>query len=259
MVGIKAGSPHTGINSTGLVRLLASLGLASPGLARPSGADKLGHWLAWTDDIALSSVLAVQGTPAAGGHAGRANTLKNLPAKAPGHAPSRAAASARAALTSLRAELVQAITTEPQWCSPAGPPDEFLDPAPYRQAYQAQQRAMQARSSSLRDLVRQMLVNAGPPLSGLAAIDAVLGKGLAGHERQLLAALPGLMEKHFKSLRLARQPGWLEAFGQDTQAVLMAELDIRLLPIEGMMQALSTLAERQPQPPLLNPPQPAAA
>ena len=70
MVGIKAGSPHTGINSTGLVRLLASLGLASPGLARPSGADKLGHWLAWTDDIALSSVLAVQGTPAASGPAG---------------------------------------------------------------------------------------------------------------------------------------------------------------------------------------------
>ncbi len=253
MVGIKAGSPHTGINSTGLVRLLASLGLASAGMGRPSGADKLGHWLDWTDDIALSTALADQGAPAAGGHAGRARAPSNAAASA------QAAQAARSALTSLRAELVQAITTEPQWCAPAGPPDEVLDPAPYRQAYQAQQRAMQARSSSLRDLVRQMLVNAGPPLSGLAAIDAVLGKGLAGHERQLLAALPSLMEKHFKSLRLARQPGWLEAFGQDTQALLMAELDIRLLPIEGMMQALNTLAERQPQAPPLNPPQPAAA
>ena len=253
MVGIKAGSPHTGINSTGLVRLLASLGLASAGMGRPSGADKLGHWLDWTDDIALSTALADQGAPAAGGHAGRARAPSNAAASA------QAAQAARSALTGLRAELLQAITAQAPRRAPAGPPDEVVDPAPYRQAYQAQQRAMQARSSSLRDLVRQMLVNAGPPLSGLAAIDAVLGKGLAGHERQLLAALPSLMEKHFKSLRLARQPGWLEAFGQDTQAVLMAELDIRLLPIEGMMQALNTLAERQPQAPPLNPPQPAAA
>lgn len=254
MVGIRAGSPHTGINSTGLVRLLASLGLASAGMGRPSGADKLGHWLDWTDDIALSTALADQGAPAAGGHAGRARAPSNAAASA------QAAQAARSALTGLRAELLQAITAQAPQRAPAGPPDEVVDPAPYRQAYQAQQRAMQARSSSLRDLVRQMLLNGGPPLSRLAALDAVLDKALAGRERQLLSALPSLMEKHFKALRQARQAGWLEAFGQDTQAMLMAELEIRLLPIEGMMQALmSTLAVRQPQPLLLNQPPPAAA
>lgn len=254
MLGFRAGSPHTGINSSGLVRLLAGLKIASPsgaGAIRPSGADKLGHWLDWTDDIALSAALAHKGRTTGDGAAPAQPVadIANVTASAQ---------AARAALSSLRAERVQAITAQSLWSAPAGPAGEPVDPAPYRHAYQAQQRAMSARCSSLRDLVRQMLVNAGPPLARLAALDAVLDKGLAGRERQLLAALPSLMEKHFKSLHLAQAAGWLEAYGQDMQAVLMAELDIRLLPIEGMMQALSTLAERQTKPALLHKPQPAA-
>jgi hypothetical protein len=79
---------------------------------------------------------------------------------------------------------------------------------------------------------------------------------LGVHEHRLLSTVPLLLEKHFKRLRKADEtaqaaaeapaepvdgvrPGaWLDVFRKDMQGVLLAELDIRFQPVEGLLEAL---------------------
>jgi len=57
------------------------------------------------------------------------------------------------------------------------------------------------------------------------------------------ATVPGLLEKHFARLRQADESdggsgAWVDVFCRDMQGLLLAELDIRLQPIEGLLDAL---------------------
>ncbi|MFJ0904018.1 DUF3348 family protein, partial [Bordetella bronchiseptica] len=86
----------------------------------------------------------------------------------------------------------------------------------------------------------------------LAVVDAIMERSLGARERTLLAAVPTLLERHFERLRQAAlagpqeagdaappQPGaWLATFGRDMRSVLLAELDIRLQPVEGLLAVL---------------------
>ena len=140
------------------------------------------------------------------------------------------------------------------------PLDMPLEPAPeflaYRRACLAHQRAMAAVIAPLRGRVRQALTALSPALGRLAALDAVFDEALRDRERQLLSTVPLLLEQHFERLRRAhsttrfqaqgspaaadsRSPArWLAEYGRDMQQVLLAELDIRLQPIEGMVEAI---------------------
>ncbi|MNR29859.1 hypothetical protein D3C85_1472750 [compost metagenome] len=64
---------------------------------------------------------------------------------------------------------------------------------------------------------------------------------VGAREQSLLSSVPGLLETHFEHLRQAsgHAPGaWLAQFRKDMQAVLLAELDIRFEPVEGLLAAL---------------------
>ncbi len=84
-------------------------------------------------------------------------------------------------------------------------------------------------------------------MARLAAVDAVMERVLGTQERNLLASVPGLLEGHFLRLRKAGQdpanddndPGpWLDTFRADMRGVLLAELDFRFQPVEGLLAAL---------------------
>ena len=91
-------------------------------------------------------------------------------------------------------------------------------------------------------------------MARLAAVDVVMEQVLAGRERSLLAAVPGLLERHFERLRpaeadpagetgadapdAARPRAWLDRFHQDIRNVLLAELDFRFQPVDGLLDAL---------------------
>jgi hypothetical protein len=108
-------------------------------------------------------------------------------------------------------------------------------------------------------------------MARLAVVDAVMERALSERERNLLAAVPVLLAGHFERLRAAEQatlaaaesaeaaesadaarssaastpaaptPGaWLNVFRKDMQSVLLAELDVRLQPVEGLLAALRT-------------------
>jgi hypothetical protein len=173
----------------------------------------------------------------------------------------------------LRTALVESITAS---CSPAGggtrirlpmpkpgvTPEVAAAYGPYRRFYLAHQAEMEPGIRALRSRLRQALAGASTRLRQLAALDEALDRILAARERQLLATLPSLLERRFQQLLAAHQQalpdsgqadapllwmqpgGWLATFCEELQAVLIAELDLRLQPTLGLIEALHNKADR---------------
>jgi hypothetical protein len=105
------------------------------------------------------------------------------------------------------------------------------------------QQAMEERIEPLRQKLRTQLAAASPDGTRLAAVDAVMEQVLAQREQLLLHAISTQrLEKRFDGLRpagddVAAGP-WLDTFRQDMHAVLLAELDTRMQPVEGLLAAL---------------------
>jgi hypothetical protein len=142
----------------------------------------------------------------------------------------------------VQAGLVRSIGRLPKELS-APEPDALADPEfayePYRRHYLAQQREIELKLSPLRAHVRRVLGQTSPELSKLAALDAALDGILVERESKLLLKLPSLLEKRFKQLR-KRHPNaadWLPGFGQEMQTLLLAELDLRMQPVLGLIEA----------------------
>jgi hypothetical protein len=80
----------------------------------------------------------------------------------------------------------------------------------------------------------------------------VLDDALRARQQGVLATLPALLETHFKRLRRADEDAgaarhatpprapWLTVFRKDMQRLLLAELDLRLQPVQGLIDALRT-------------------
>lgn len=129
-------------------------------------------------------------------------------------------------------------------------PEAEIDYTIYRQHYLDQQRNMELMIAPLRDHVRQALFASGSAdMRQLAGLDAVWEQLLGHREKNLLAALPAHLERRFKDLRKTHQHddpttwrkpgGWLHGFGEELRAVLLAELETRLEPVTGLVEAFS--------------------
>lgn len=168
----------------------------------------------------------------------------------------------------VRTALVTSITSSR--ASPAGgkrvgnpvpQPETAVEPdagyAQHRQRYLDQQRHMALRIDALRAHVRQAIAKLSPQLGQLASFDAVMDQLLGGREKKLLATVPVLLERRFGHLRKAHQlglvaaqrqddpalwgrpGGWLDVFGKELQEVLLAELEVRMQPVVGLIEAFS--------------------
>ena len=251
---------RTNFHSSRLIRILSDLAVADgvdPGMAF---AEKLGQWVDYSDAICLSSALT-------------ANTA-SPPAVSSGM-PSGARVGASDAFARIRTTLVGSITrsgslnvgrTPNEWPSPE--PGEPLDVAaayePYRRSYLALQREMDLNIRPLRAHMRDVLARASPALKSLAALDAALDGILCDQESKLLSTVPLLLKKRFVHLLKAHQEtaaaamsqaanpalwtqpgGWLVRFCHEFQTVLLAELDVRLQPTVGLMEALNNEMTKQ--------------
>ncbi|OVZ60606.1 hypothetical protein CDO44_07705 [Pigmentiphaga sp. NML080357] len=239
-------SRPTGASGPAFVRLLARLGDVHVPTPRQALADRLSLWLGWTDAIALSAVLS--------------GSAKTASACAP------AADGAEEECARVRAELAQSIEQDRvlrpvrsntrRDVAVSGDVDAGEDYSRYGQRYMAKQQMMETAIAGLRGRLRTMLAAASPEMARLAAVDAVMERVLGTQERNLLASVPSLLEGHFGRLRRAARaaaatpdagppapgaaasPAWLDAFRKDMQGVLLAELDFRLQPVEGLLAAL---------------------
>jgi hypothetical protein len=245
---------RSNFSSSRLVRLLGD-GMPAPAESpRQDVAERLGQWLNVADAIALHAA-----------HQSIQAMASARPARAQAHGTERATA-LTAEFQRVRATLEKAIQTPPptgastqrhRHALPASvlPVDAQAPPAvpdisfaPFQQRYQEHQRRMDMSLEALRGHVRQTLASATPALAQLAALDAVLDPMLGGREQKMLATVPAFLERRFDQLRQqhptepdapAAAPGWLATFEQTFQATLLAELDVRLQPVLGMIEALS--------------------
>ncbi|MBT2332491.1 DUF3348 domain-containing protein [Variovorax paradoxus] len=230
-------SQRTVFNGSALVRLLSRLTDIDVREPRQATADRLSQWFGWTDAISLSA--ALDGASAAAPSRVRASTS----------AEERECVRARAALANAVAE--------------DGAVKSAADFTPFRRRHLSLQQAMEAGIGPLRGRLRALLAARSPAMARLAAVDVVMEQVLAAREHSLLGAVPALLEKHFTRLREASLDGlngleragepdseahqageWLHVFRKDMKNVLLAELDFRFQPIEGLLEALRM---RQPE------------
>ena len=242
---------HTNFNSSRLVRFLADLELSGHTESRQDFAERLGQWLNVADAIAVASVLP-------------AGTVKAVD----GNSESRndAIDAAVAEYKRIRSTLVRSITDSSQperggtrirlpVPRPGSSADSASSYAPFHRFYVAHQRDMDQSVAPLRASVRAALAGSPRELRQLASIDAAFDTILGGREYKLLGRLPLLLEVRFEHLlqlhRAALPDGkqcddpvawllpgaWMWRFCQEMQTLLLAELDVRLLPVTGLLEA----------------------
>lgn len=239
------GLQHATFNRSALVRVLSD---AVPEVAGPKYdfGERLGQWLDVSDALTLYSVLNA-GTGAGTAAASPAGDL-------PGE------------LARLRGNLTDAIHHDGVFTAgparipfpvplPNATPEEAADFSPYHRYYLAHQRNMATAITALRANARRALAGQSAASRQLAELDAAFEKFLNTRERNLLTHIPLLLSKRFhqryadyRAMRADSagddpatwaQPGsWLEAFCQDAQTVLLAELELRLKPATGLIAAL---------------------
>lgn len=240
VLGMPREIPRTRFHSSKLIRVLEDLAVADIADSRQSFGERLGQWLDFKDAISLYSVLHgdISGNSARGAAVLNDRSLHDE-------------------LARVRNALVDAIRIDVQLRMPEAPTavdspaDIEIDFVPYHRSYLVHQRNMQSAVSSLRAQVRGVLAERSPAGKRLAALDGALEHALAVRERSLLAILPLLLGKRFEYVLLRRRMSsednsapclqsndWLAEFCRDVQAVLLAELDLRLQPVLGLMGML---------------------
>lgn len=228
---------RTHFHRSRLIRVLTELALLDAVDPGHAFAEKLGLWLNLNDAITLCAALNVSSaSPPVTRFAAKAAANETLADE----------------FARVRAALVASITTKPGVSLEAA-----ADYGPFRRYYAAQQRDMEASVRPLRARVREVLGQASPALRPLAALDATLEAILCAREGKVLATVPVRLERRFEQLRQAHQQrlletqqtdnpalwmnagAWLARFCSELQTVLLAELDIRLQPTVGLMEALN--------------------
>ena len=230
------GLKRTAFSGPALVRLLADFADIDVHEPAQSLSDRLSQWLGWTDAIALSTALAAAPPAASRARAAASGVEEDC-------------ARVRATLAGAFAREDAAARRRNRGAVQPAQDDMPADYAEFRQRYLSLQQAMDSDIGALRARLRTMLATKSPDMARLAMIDAVMDQALSARERSLLANVPVLLGKHFERLRSvdvsseasskASAPNaWLDAFRRDLQNVLLAELDIRFQPIEGLLAAL---------------------
>jgi len=236
------GPRRTGRSGPALIRLLARLTDIEVSESGQALSERLSQWLGWTDAIALSAALdggppAVPAGPPAQAEAGERECARVRGTLAGAIAADRILAPAPARAGRAHAPSSGAAATGTA---------EYLV---YRERYRYLQQSMENAVGALRTRLRTMLAAATPEMARLAVLDAVMERALGARERSLLAGVPALLEARFERLRQAAEEdppeagpaargAWLDAFRHDMRSVLLAELDVRLQPVEGLLAAL---------------------
>ncbi|KGE07436.1 hypothetical protein LA03_25980 [Burkholderia gladioli] len=203
---------RSSLHAPALVRILTRLGGTDVQRTAQPLADRLSQWVAWTDAIALSSVLAAPAPVVAGlrgngeDEAARGLSLRSSLSKA----------IANDALLAPARQLRRGGAFAPaQLARPPEPAETDADFALYRQCCLSLQQKMESEIGDLRARLRPRLAAQSPALAKLAALDATMERALAARERSLFGAVPGLLGAYFERLRADAKAARAEAEATD--------------------------------------------
>ena len=239
-------------NRSALVRVLSDTLPEVPGPKYDFG-ERLGQWLDFSDALTLFSVLNTE----AGSGTSIPPANSDLPAQ----------------LARIRRNLSESIHNDGVFSAgparipfpiplPNATAESAAEFSPYHRYYLAHQRDMNSAITALRANARKALAGQSAAGKQLADLDAAFEKFLFPRERNLLSNIPIMLGKRFDQ-RYAEhraaladtttdeptawtQPGsWLEAFCHDAQTALLAELELRLKPVAGLISALGCAEEHK--------------
>ena len=237
---------RTLLTGSTFIRALAALDDVPAYDAPDAFAQRLAQWFAWTHAFSLSAALGDTGARS----------------DAPGFGGQGALSADEREFARVRAALAKTIADAPAGEAEArriarplagtvAPTTVPADFATYRQRYTKCQLAMETQIVPLRRRLRSTLAERSPALAKLAELDSVMEQVVGAQERALLATVAGRLEPRFDQWRGTRddassdaavsqvlRPGhWLERFHQEMRSLLLAELDLRLQPVEGLLEA----------------------
>jgi hypothetical protein len=218
------------------IRTLAALDDVSVPSAPDAFAQRLAQWFDWTHAFSLSAAL------------GDASVRADVPM----FGGEGALAADEREFARVKAALAKAIADAPAGERPdprrvtrplkdaVAPAETPVDFATIRQRYTKCQLAMETQIVPLRRRLRATLADRSAQAAKLAELDTVMEQVVGAQERALLATVAGRLEARFDQLRGdAESPTGpaLERLRHEMRGLLLAELDLRLQPCEGLLQA----------------------
>ena len=235
-----------------IVRLLQHWAQPRAAAERLDVAEQLSQWLSTVDAVQLSRALHALETASPARERLRS-----------GHVD---VAALEGDVRSLQEDLTALLTASPAPPkavreradnTPIDEPDPQADGdfAVHAARYQALQKQVESRVGALRGQMRQRLASGPAALRQLAMLDAVMEQMLGAREQRLWASLPLHLERRMANLRAAHQQrleaageadtpqhwrapqGWLTLFEQDARALMLCEIELRMQPLRGLLDA----------------------
>lgn len=253
---------HIDRHGTRLVRVLSDLAVSSVEFSHKNLSEQLGQLIDFGDSMRLSALhdrlrtFHVEPTPSCS-ETLREDVLRVRMALVRSVIESfvPAAGSARVKVPTLKSGI---------------PFEQLIEFEPYYRFYAFHQREFESKIQTLQLKIRDAVSGMSVELAQLAVLDEAVRDMLSMHIRKYLAVVPQLLGKRFDCLlqeyrqlqaeagpeAAVEQPaeeilqawtrpnGWLGRFLKDMQGVLLAELELRLLPVLGLVEAVHERAGR---------------
>lgn len=236
----RASSPKP-LSDSRLIRFLTDLSVTDVELSHRHFAERLGQLIDLSDSITLSAAHRDLAAAAVAPQAMTSSALIEQYNQVRG---------------SINQFIADSLASDPEQCWLLLPPlssaaateqsDEF---EPFRRFYTTHQREMDFKLKKLRALVREALSGVSPTLSQLAALDGVIDETLGPHARKMFAGVSVLLERRFHSLKGQSATAqdalgdvenlWFAQFCVELKGLLLAELDLRLQPTLGLIEAFN--------------------
>jgi len=127
---------------------------------------------------------------------------------------------------------------------------------PYQRFYMNRQGNLDIKVHHLRSEIRDAISGISPALAQLAGIDKALSDSLSDASREIFTVVPKLLGKRFSHLvdiqrtdfpdkpevidfeQWMKPGGWISTFCIEMRELLLAELEVRLQPVVGMIDSL---------------------
>ncbi|MFM7025376.1 MAG: DUF3348 family protein [Limnohabitans sp.] len=243
--------PRTRLHSSPLLHFLCEKGLIDAAPGTGDVGQRLGDWLDFRQAIALQGFIGAVDDP------------RTPPARATARVDVAVLHQRFAQVrTALEQSIVQGSVPAPGLPRIDMPPTELAHPIdpktafdPWRRYGLGHQRQMDNIIRSLRMQLRNMLDKGATPHRQLATLDAIFENALQERASRLLGQIHTRFEKrfaqallqHIKQLTAAaeademapRTTPWLGPLSEDMRQALLNELDLRLQPVLGLIEALT--------------------
>lgn len=249
--------PRPRLHSSELLRFLVRHGMADAAADTGEVGQNLGDWFDFRQAIALQGFIGTLDDPSI--QAVRATARVDATVLRKRFAEVRNALEQSIAQGTVPAPGLPRI----EW--PTAELEQPIDPKtafdPFRRYSVGHQRQMDNILRSLRTQLRGMLDKGPTAQRQLSALDTLFENVLSARETRLLGHIPTEFEKrfaktlkqHMKELREAadadepapRTSPWLEPLRDDMRNALLAELDLRLQPLLGLIEALTPHTAQQ--------------